>query len=138
MKFQKYIFENSEYSGGVCRNETENTLLVYGQKPKNSTSTYVNELYLLPSGAETDDDWDCQGAYIPGKVATEQEPATSPNAFNIFKGTRLVATTNPQTGEIEFNVPPAKIINPGEDNWFIPENLQAGIDAGITTAKIDD
>ncbi|MBE9038536.1 hypothetical protein [aff. Roholtiella sp. LEGE 12411] len=51
---------------------------------------------------------------------------------------RLVATSNPQTGETEFNVPPANIFKSGEANWFIPDNLQAALDAGITNAKIDD
>ncbi|WP_230968351.1 hypothetical protein [Nostoc sp. WHI] len=138
LKFQKYILENSEDSYGVCRNETDKTLLVYGEKPKKSTSTYDNELYLLPSGAETDDEWNCEGVYIPGQAATEEQGATLPKAFKIVHGTHLVATSNLQTGEIEFNVPPAKVIQAGEDNWFIPENLQAALDAGIITAKIDD
>lgn len=138
LKFQKYIIENSEDSYGVCRNETDKTLLVYGEKPKKSTSTYDNELYLLPSNAETDDEWNCEGVYIPGQSATEEQGATLPKAFKIVHGTRLVATTNPRNGEIEFNVPFSKVLNPGEDNWFIPENLQAALDAGIITAKIDD
>jgi hypothetical protein len=138
LKYQKYILENSEDPVGICRNETDKTLLIYGEKPKKSTSTYDNELYLLPSGAETDDEWDCQGVYIPGQAATEEQAATSPQAFKIVHGTRLVATTNPETGEIEFNLPPAKVFQSGEVNWVIPENLQAALDAGITTAKIDD
>ncbi|MBW4563919.1 MAG: hypothetical protein KME32_22815 [Mojavia pulchra JT2-VF2] len=138
LKFQKYILENSEDSVGICRNETDKTLLVYGQKPKKSTSTYDNELYLLPSGAETDDEWDCQGVYLPGEAATAEQAATPAKAFKIVHGTRLVATTNPQTGGMEFNLPPAKVFQSGEANWFIPENSQAALDAGITTAKIDD
>jgi hypothetical protein len=139
LEFQKYILENSEESVGICRNETDKTLLVYGQKPKKSSSTYDNQLYLLPSGAETDDDWNCQGIYIPGKAATEGQEATPAQAFKIVHGTRLVATTNPETGETQFNLPPLKLIQPGDkDNWFIPENLQAALDAGLTTATIDD
>ncbi|MBD2536669.1 hypothetical protein H6G97_48455 [Nostoc flagelliforme FACHB-838] len=138
LKYQKYIVENSEDPVGICRNETAQTLLIYGEKPKKSTSTYDNELYLLPSGAETDDEWDCQGVYIPGQVATEEQAANPSKAFKIVHGTRLVATNNPQTGEIEFNLPPAKVFQSGEVNWVIPENLQAALDAGITTAKIDD
>ncbi|MBW4684515.1 MAG: hypothetical protein KME40_05310 [Komarekiella atlantica HA4396-MV6] len=137
LQFQKYIIETGE-NVGICRNETEKTLLVYGQKPKKSRSTYDNELYLLPSGAETDDEWDCQGVYIPGQVATEGQEGTPATAFKIVHGTRLVATSNPQTGETEFNLPPANIFKSGEANWFIPDNLQAALDAGITNAKIDD
>jgi hypothetical protein len=138
LKYQKYILENSEDAVGVCRNETDKTLLIYGEKPKKSTSTYDNELYLLPIGAETDDEWDCQGVYIPGQAATAEQAATPAKALKIVHGTRLVATTNPQTGEIEFNLPPAKVFQSGEANWIIPENLQAALDAGITPAKIDD
>ncbi|MCG6134695.1 MAG: hypothetical protein MET45_08520 [Nostoc sp. LLA-1] len=138
LKFQKYLLENSEDPVGICRNETDKTLLIYGQKSKKSTSTYDNELYLLSSGAETDDEWDCQGVYIPGQVATAKQEATSPKAYKFVHGTRLVATTNPDTGETEFNLPPAKVFQPGDANWLIPENLQAALDAGFTTAKIDD
>ncbi|MDB9447449.1 hypothetical protein [Anabaena sp. CS-542/02] len=138
LKFQKYLLENSENPVGICRNDTEKTLLVYGEKSKKSTSTYDNELYLLPSGVETDDEWDCQGVYIPGQEATESQAATSPQALKIVHGTRLVATTNAETGETEFNIPPAKVIQPGEANWLIPENIQAALDAGLTTARIDD
>jgi cell division protein FtsB len=138
LKYQKYILENSKDPVGVCRNETDKTLLIYGEKPKKSTSTYDNELYLLSSGAETDDEWDCQGVYIPGQAATEEQEATPAKAFKIVHGTRLVVTTNPETGETEFNLPPAKVFQSGEANWFIPENLQTVLDAGITTAKIDD
>jgi hypothetical protein len=137
LQFQKYVLETGD-NVGICRNETEKTLLVYGQKPKKSRSTYDNELYLLPSGAETDDEWDCQGVYIPGQIATEGQENTPATAFKIVHGTRLVATSNPQTGETEFNVPPANILKSGEANWFIPDNLQAALDAGITSAKIDD
>ncbi|MFQ4143550.1 hypothetical protein [Chlorogloeopsis sp. ULAP02] len=139
LKFQKYILENSKEPVGICRNETDKTLLVYGKKPKKSSSTYSNQLYLLPSGAETDDEWDCQGVYIPGQTAAEGQEATPAQAFKIVHGTRLVATTNPETGETEFNLPPLKLIQSGDkDNWFIPENLQAALDAGLTTATIDD
>ncbi|MDM9383963.1 hypothetical protein QUB80_25105 [Chlorogloeopsis sp. ULAP01] len=139
LKFQKYILENSKEPVGICRNETDKTLLVYGKKPKKSSSTYSNQLYLLPSGAETDDDWDCQGVYLPEKAAAEGQEAAPAQAFKIVHGTRLVATTNPETGETEFNLPPLKLIQSGDkDNWFIPENLQAALDAGLTTATIDD
>jgi hypothetical protein len=138
LKWQKYILETSENPVGICRNETDKTLLIYGEKPKNSTSTYANQLYLLPSSTETDDEWDCQGVYIPGKPATEEQVATSPQAVKILHGTRLIVSTNPETGEFEFNIPSVKLVQPGENNWLIPENLQTVIDAGITTAQIDN
>jgi hypothetical protein len=138
LKYQKYILENSEDPVGICRNDTDKTLLIYGEKPKKSTSTYDNELYLLPSGVETDDEWDCQGVYIPGQAATAEQAATPAKAVKIFHGTRLVVTTNSQTGELEFNLPPAKVFQSGEANWFIPDDLQAVLDTAIKTAKIND
>ena len=138
LKYQKYIVETSEDPVGICRNDTDKTLLIYGEKSKKSTSTYDNELYLLPSGVETDDEWDCQGVYLPGQAATAEQEAIPAQAIKIVHGTQLVATTNPETGELEFNIPPAKVFQTGDVNWFIPESSQAALDSGITTAKIND
>lgn len=147
LRFQKYLLETAK-DGGQCRNETDKTLVVYGQKPKKSQSTFDNALYFLPSGQETDDEWDCDGVYIPTdlKVAgidpiapvEGQQPRTA-LAYKIVDGTRLVVRTNPETSEIEFNVPPAKIFLPSDQaNWLIPDSLQALLDQGITNAKVDD
>lgn len=142
LRFQKYVLETGE-DWGECRNETGKTLIVYGQKRKKSKSTYDNALYFLPDGQQTDDEWDCEGVYLPSDVkvtgldtaAQEQRGAV---AYKIVDGTHLVAKTNPETEEIEFNVPPAKIVHSGEANWFIPDSLQAALDTKINTAPIDD
>lgn len=135
LRFQKYVMETGKKSG-ICRNDTANTIAVYGQKGKKSQSTYDNELYLLPAGEETDDDWSCSGIYLPSEVTEDQEaiPAT---ALKIVNGTYLVATTNPKTSKVELNVPPAKVYKAGEANWFIPDTLQDAINAGATEAPID-
>ncbi|MDF5728526.1 MAG: hypothetical protein PUP92_10945 [Rhizonema sp. PD38] len=141
LQFQKYILETGE-GKGVCRNETGTTLLVYGQKNKKSKSTYDNALYLLPNGQETDDEWDCDGVYVPSNlkvtgIADGQELVT-PIAYKIVDGTKLVAKSNPETSAIEFNVPPAQIFKTSEVNWFIPDTIQAVLDTGISNAPIDD
>ncbi|SRR5579883_1363116 len=147
LRFQKYILETGK-KGGQCRNETDKTLVVYGRKSKKSKSTFDNSLYFLPSGQETDNDWDCDGVYLPTDVkvagidplepAEGQEPRGA-LAYKIVDGTRLVATTNPETSQIEFNVPPAKVFQAGDEtNWFIPDTLQALLDQGTTNAPIDD
>lgn len=147
LRFQKYLLESAK-DGGLCRNETDKTLVVYGQKHKKSKSTFDNELYLLPSGQETDDEWDCDGVYLPTDVKVAgidpinpeegQDPRTA-LAYKIVDGTRLVARTNPETSAIEFNVPPAKLFQVSDQvNWLIPENLQALLDQGITNAPVDD
>lgn len=139
LRFQKYLLETGE-DWGQCRNETGKTLVVYGKKSKKSKSSYDNSLYFLQDGEETDDEWDCDGIYIPGdtKVAGLTTGSTGAVAYKIVDGTRLVATTNPETSEIELNVPPAEVIKPGEANWLIPDTLQAVIDARIANAPIDD
>ncbi|MBR8834463.1 MAG: hypothetical protein DSM106950_10615 [Stigonema ocellatum SAG 48.90 = DSM 106950] len=144
LKFQKYILETGE-NLGQCRNETGTAILVYGQKPKKSYSTSDNALYLLPSGQETDDEWDCDGVYLPSDVKVagidpvDGQQSRGAVAYKIVDGTRLIAKTNPVTSEIEFNVPPAKVFPAGDQtNWFIPDTLQAALDTGITKAPIDD
>ncbi len=141
LQFQKYILETGK-GKGVCRNETGTTLIVYGEKSKKSQSTYDNDLYLLPNGQETDDEWDCDGVYIPSNfkvtgVADGQE-LIAPIAYKIVDGTKLVAKGNPETSTIEFNVPPAQVFKTSEVNWSIPDTIQEILDTGITNARIDD
>ena len=144
LQFQKYLLETGE-NWGQCRNETGTAILVYGQKRKKSQSTYDNVLYLLASGQETDDEWDCDGVYLPGDVkvalldTVEGQQPRGAVAYKIVDGTRLVAKTIPGTSEIEFNVPPAKVFPAGEEtSWLIPDTLQAALATGITNAPIDD
>ncbi len=144
LQFQKYLLETGE-NWGQCRNETGTAILVYGQKRKKSYSTYDNALYLLPSGQETDDEWDCDGVYLPSDVkvaglnSVEGQQPRGAVAYKIVDGTRLIVKGNPQTSEIEFNVPPAKVFQAGEEtNWLIPDTLQAALATGITNAPIDD
>ncbi|MDF5724287.1 MAG: hypothetical protein PUP91_28245 [Rhizonema sp. PD37] len=147
LQFQKYVLETGE-NRGQCRNETETGILVYGKKHKKSLSIYDNALYLLASGQETDDEWDCDGVYLPGdlKVAgldtldtVEGQQPRGAVAYKIVDGTRLIAKTIPGTSEIEFNVPPAKVFTAGEQTtWLIPDTLQAALVTEITNAPIDD
>jgi hypothetical protein len=145
LQFQKYILESTE-DWGVCRNETGKTIGVYAHKP----STAANTLFFLGNGQKTDDDWDCDGIYLPNdiKVAgislptpptgeTEQPAGQQPVVLKIVDGTKLVATTNPLTGELELNAPIAGIVQTGETNWLIPNLSQADIDAQVPDAPID-
>ena len=138
LQLQKYILETSE-DWGTCRNETGKTLAIYAHKPK---SAGTNTLYYLGNGKTTDDDWDCDGVLLPNdaKVAGFNLTAGEPAALKILDGTQLVATTNPDTEEVELNTPLAltKILNVGEANWLIPNLAQADIDAQKPNAPIDD
>ncbi len=137
VKLQKYILETSK-NWGTCRNETGKTLAIYAHQPKASAT---NTLYYLGAGQETDDDWDCDGVYLPSdaKIAGFNLTGSDPVALKILDGSRLVATTNPDTGELELNLPLAltELVKAGEVNWSVPAMAQADIDAQVPNAPVD-
>ncbi len=148
LQFQKYIQESTE-DWGVCRNETGKTIGVYAHKPSKS-STPTNTLFYLGAGQKTDDEWDCDGIYLPNdaKVAginlpapaagqAEQTAGQQPFVLKIVDGTQLVAKTNPITGDVELNAPIAGVIAAGEPNWSIPNISQAEVSAQVPNAPID-
>lgn len=137
VKLQKYILESSK-NWGTCRNETGKTLAIYAHKPK---AAAINTLYYLGAGQETDDDWDCDGLYLPSdaKVAGFNLTESAPVALKILDGSQMVASTNPDTGELELNLPLAltQLVKPGDVNWSIPSMAQADIDAQVPNAPVD-
>ncbi|MBC1235891.1 hypothetical protein [Nostoc sp. 2RC] len=140
LKLQKYILETAS-SWAQCRNETGKTLAIYAHKPKKVAQG--NTLYFLGNGQITENEWDCDGVYLPigtkvAGIAADGQALTEPLAIKIVDGTQLIAKTNPQTGTIEFNVNPARVFKAGESNWSIPNLSQADIDAAIPNAPIED
>ncbi|HBB34699.1 MAG TPA: hypothetical protein DDZ80_00830 [Cyanobacteria bacterium UBA8803] len=136
LEFQKYTLETG-IDWGQCRNETGQTLAVYGPNRKKSGSSYENAIYFLADGQTTKNKWDCEGVYLPSDAKTTHEQGqdlTGAVAVKIVDGTQLVVTRNPETNTIEFNVPPAKVIKAGEVNWFIPDVPQASIASKVTNA----
>ncbi len=125
LSFQKYSLEKG-INWGQCRNETDKTIAVYGPKPKKPKTPYDNTLYFLGAGQETPAGWDCQGIYLANdaKVAgLNTDPNQSldgASAIKIFKGTQLIAKSNPETSALEFNVTPSKVFKAGDINWYIP------------------
>ncbi len=146
LRWQKYILETAS-NWARCRNETGQTLAVYAHEPKKSLfpSSETN-LYFLGNGKITDDDWNCDGIYLPSgtKVAglipgvSQPQELTEPLALKIVPGTQLVAKTNPDTGAIELNVPPSRVFKAGETNWSIPDLALADITAKKPNAPIED
>lgn len=142
LQLQKYILETAR-NWGQCRNETGRTLAVYAHKGKKSQAS---QLYYLGDGNITEDEWSCDGVYLPSgiKVAglnsgdTQVQELTEPIALKIVSGTQLVATANPETGAIEFNVSPAKVFKSGEGNLSSPNLTSADIAAQAPTAPIED
>lgn len=143
LHLQKYILETAE-DWAQCSNKTGKTLAVYAHKPKRASQG--NTLYYLADGQITDDDWDCDGIYLPSgaKVAglmaadAQEEGLTEPLALTVVDGTQFVATANRETGVVEFNISPAKVFRAGEANWSVPNLSQADIDSQVPNAPIED
>ncbi len=137
LQFEKYIMENGE-SNTECRNETGKSIAVYGSKTKKTDTNYDNALYLLPDGQTTDEDWNCEGVYLPNDAKVAGLDLDSAVAAKVLKGTKLIVTANPDTGVYELNLPPAKVFKAGEANWDIPDLTQASLDVQYPKAPIDD
>ncbi|HLO83766.1 MAG TPA: hypothetical protein VK203_01960 [Nostocaceae cyanobacterium] len=139
LQSQKSIIENAN-KRSQCRNETGKTLGVYANKPKKS----LTQLYFLAAGQITDDDWDCDGIYLPVGTQVVLTPNGEPQqltesiAVKFVDGTQSIAKTNPTTGAIELNIEPAKVFKAGEGNWSIPALSQADIDLQIPTPQLID
>lgn len=145
LRLQKYILETAQ-DWGQCHNETGKTLGVYAHKPKKSGSSQESTLYFLADGQITDNDWNCDGIYLPSGVkVTGLTPADTqgqelgfPLALKFVDGTQLVAKSNPETGAVELNVSPAKVFKAGSVNWSIPNLSQADIDSKAPNAPNSD
>ena len=69
LQSQRYIIQTAT-KRAQCRNETGHTLAVYANLPKKSPTS----LYFLGSGQITDDDWDCDGIYLPSGTPVTINP----------------------------------------------------------------
>ncbi|MBO3460478.1 hypothetical protein G7B40_000565 [Aetokthonos hydrillicola Thurmond2011] len=139
LQSQKYVMETAK-KRAQCHNETGRTLGIYANKPKK----YPTQLYFLAAGQTTDDDWDCDGIYLPAgsqvvlSPNTQVQELTEPIAVKFVDGTQSFARTNLATGAIEFSVPPAKVFKVGEVNWLLPTLSQADIDVQVPSPQIID
>jgi len=137
LRFQKYILETAE-SRSTCSNQTGKTLAIYAKAKK---SAIAPTLYYLGDGETTDDDVECVGVYLPGssKIAsgTGQQELTDPVAVKFVPGTQLIASANPDTGVVNFNVPALGTFKVNEIDWSIPTTTQAEIDAQAPNAPVD-
>ncbi|MBR8832812.1 MAG: hypothetical protein DSM106950_01900 [Stigonema ocellatum SAG 48.90 = DSM 106950] len=139
LQFQKNIIETAK-KRAQCRNETGRTLAVYANKPKKSPT----QLYFLATGEITDDDWDCDGIYLPAGTHlvlspnTPVQELTEPIAVKFVDGTQSVARTNPATGALELNVEPAKVFKAAKSDWILPALSQADIDAQVPSPQLID
>ncbi|ARV60884.1 hypothetical protein BZZ01_21710 [Nostocales cyanobacterium HT-58-2] len=139
LQFQKNVMETAT-KRAQCHNETGKTMAVLANKPKKSPT----QLYFLGAGKITDDDWDCDGIYLPagtqvvlGPVAQSQE-LSEPIVVKFVDGTQSIARTERTTGVIELNIEPAKVLKAGESNWSLPTLSQADIDSQTPSSQIID
>jgi hypothetical protein len=137
LQLAKYIIENGE-GNTECRNETGKSIAVYGSKTKKTDNNYDNALYLLPDGQTTDEDWNCEGVYLPNDIKVAGLDLDSAVAAKVLQGTKLIVKANPDTGVYELNLPPAKLFKAGEANWDIPDLTQASLDVQYPKAPVDD
>ncbi|WP_019500487.1 hypothetical protein [Pseudanabaena sp. PCC 6802] len=135
-EFLKYA-QASGINWGQCRNETGKTIAVYGPKPKRTTDPYDTAIYFLGNEQVTEEEWDCNGIYLPSDVKLKGQTTSGAAAIEILDGTSLVAKSDPD-GTIELNIPNPKILKSGEVNWYIPEVSQSFIDTRIPNAEVDD
>ncbi|KYC42544.1 hypothetical protein WA1_16385 [Scytonema hofmannii PCC 7110] len=143
LELLKYAFE-SGVNWGQCENKTGKTLAVYGPIPGNIEEEdfpYDAGLYFLANGQTTQNDWDCQGIYIPSDVTAvsptsdgENQEITGGVVVKVPKGTKLAIATNQTTGALEFNMPVAQVSKSSKVNWFVPTVSQAFLDTRSTTA----
>lgn len=140
LQLQKYILETAS-GWAQCRNNTRKTLAVYAHKSKKANS--ASTLYYLGDGQITENEWNCDGVYLPAGtqvagLTTDEQGLAEPVALKIVSGTQLVASVNPETSVVEFNVNPAQIFKDGEGGWAVPTLTQADIDAQTPNAPIED
>jgi hypothetical protein len=141
LSLQKYILETA-LEWGQCHNQTGQILAVYAHKGKKQQEP---KLYYLGDGEVTDNDWNCDGVYLPAGVkiaglTTDNiygQELAEPLALKIVPGTQLTAKTNPE-GTVQLNVRPAKIFKAGESNWSIPSLSIADVNSQAPNAPVED
>jgi hypothetical protein len=131
LSFEKYALEKG-VNWGQCRNETGDTIAVYGPKLEKSKSEYDNALYFLGSGESTAMGWDCQGILIPNGTKLAGLNTDGAVAIKNLKGTQLIARMNPGKDGFELNINPDKFFKSGDINWYIPNVSSKTIAARVT------
>ncbi len=149
LQMQKYALETGE-TWGQCFNFTGHTLAIYG-KGKNLKKRFPmgqapSAMYYLANGQATDDEWDCDGVYVPAEVtvaglAPAEGQPPSPLAATTVDGSQLMVMSTPGSApgspEWSLSLTPAQVYKPG-DAWNVPNLTQGMIDRQIPNAPIND
>lgn len=131
LEFQKAAIK-SGVVWGQCRNESGGNLGIYGTGSEESEeSGNKNQIYFLANGQTTPNQWDCQGVYLPSDVKVASLDKTGAAAVKIMDGTQILVKKNPETSELELNLPDANVVKRSEKGWYIPNVSQAFVDSRI-------
>lgn len=76
LQLEKYIMETAK-DWAQCSNKTGKTLAIYAHKPKKSSSDQ-STLYYLGDGKSTDEEWNCDGVYLPSGVKVAGLTSSAP------------------------------------------------------------
>jgi hypothetical protein len=105
---------------GQCTNSTGEILIVYGPKHTSDMSVCDTTPYVLPSGATTPDNWDCDGFLLPSDRLIRLWRGTrgGPLAikFRDFRGF-TVRRIGPAIYQAPWN---NGVFEPSQINWAIP------------------
>jgi hypothetical protein len=85
----------SNWGWGQCTNQTSEFLVVYGPKHKSENSIFDTSPYVLPPGATTPNQWDCDGFLLPSEesfaIGAGSGTARWPSSFGTSGGFRCAA-----------------------------------------------
>ncbi len=135
LQFQKKAME-AGMTWGQCRNETGQTLAIYGPASKKAKS--ASEIYFLGDGQSTPEEWDCAGIYLPSDAKVAGLDKTGAIALKILDGTQLSVSKNPETNELVLNILPAEIVSTDQVDWFVPNVSGAFVNSRIPSVLNGD
>ena len=105
---------------GQCANLTAEQLIVYGPKHPDERSIFDTSPYILPPGATTPDNWDCDGFFLPGdrSIRRWRQRRTGPLAVKFWNYRRFwVKDSWAGTYSCPWD---NGVFQPSEINWAIP------------------
>jgi hypothetical protein len=105
---------------GQCTNETGEFLIVYGPKHRRESSIFDTSPYVLPHGATTPNQWDCDGFLLPSDRAIRhwRRRKRGPLAIKFWNFRRfIVSAVDSGTYGCPWN---NGVFEPSQINWAIP------------------
>jgi hypothetical protein len=105
---------------GQCTNLTAEQLIVYGPKHPDERSIFDTSPYILPPGATTPDNWDCDGFFLPAdrSIRRWRQRRAGPLAVKFWNYRRFWVK---DSGAGIYSCPwDNGVFEPSEINWAIP------------------